>query len=182
MYQAYAFLAEGFEEVECLAVIDLLRRAGIDMKMVSVSGQKTVTGSHHIPIVCDTLLEETDFSSADLLFLPGGGLGTKNLTAHEGLAQILKAHAAKGNLLSAICAAPSVLGLLGLLNGKKATCYPGFEEKLEGAIYQKDGVVADGNIVTARGLGFAIDLGLKLIALIIDQATSDKIKSAIQYE
>lgn len=182
MNKAYAFLAEGFEEVECLSVVDLLRRAKIEVTMVSVTGEKAVTGSHHITVLADALFEEIDSSTADLLFLPGGVPGTPNLAAHEGLTKALKTHAANGKRLSAICAAPSVLGGLNLLQGKKATCYPGWEDKLTGASYQHDGVVTDGMVTTARGLGFAIDLGLELITLLADKETSDKIKSGIQYD
>lgn len=181
MSKVYAFLAEGLEEVECLSVVDLLRRAKIEVTMVSITGEKAVTGTHHITILADALFEEIDINAADLLFLPGGVPGTPNLAAHEGLAKALQTYAAEGKRLAAICAAPSVLGGLNLLNGKKATCYPKWEDKMTGAVYQHDGVVTDGMITTARGLGFAIDLGLELITLLADKETSDKIKTGIQY-
>lgn len=181
MNQIYAFLAEGFEEVECLAVVDLLRRAKFDVTLVSITGEKAVTGTHHITVLADALFEEVDPIKADLFFLPGGVPGTPNLAAHKGLAEALKNHAANGKRLAAICAAPSILGGLNLLNGKKATCYPGWEDKLLGAICQSDGVVTDGNITTAKGLGFAMELGFELISLMADQKTSDTIKSNIQY-
>lgn len=182
MKQIYAFLAEGFEEVECLAVVDLLRRAKFEVSLVSITNEKAVTGSHHITVLADALFEEIDPDKADLLFLPGGVPGTPNLAAHQGLANLLKTHAANGKRLAAICAAPSILGGLNLLNDKKATCYPGWEDKLIGATCQSDGVVTDGMITTAKGLGFALDLGLELIALMADPETSDKIKSSIQYQ
>ncbi len=181
MNQIYAFLAEGFEEVECLAVVDLLRRANLEVTLISITGEKPVTGAHHITILADALFEEIDPQKADLLFLPGGVPGTPNLAAHKGLTEALKTHAQNGKRLAAICAAPSILGTLHLLNGKKATCYPGWEDKLIGASYQPDGIITDGNITTAKGLGFAIDLGLELITLMVDQKTSDTIKSSIQY-
>lgn len=182
MNRIYAFLAEGFEEVECLAVVDLLRRAKFEVSLVSVTGKKAVTGSHQITVLADALFEEVDIEAADLLFLPGGVPGTPNLAAHTGLTDALQHHAAKGKRLAAICAAPSVLGGLNLLNGKKATCYPGWEDRLIGAVCQPDGVVTDGMVTTARGLGFAIDLGLELISLLADRDTSDEIKSKIQYD
>ena len=181
MSQIYAFLAEGFEEVECLAVVDLLRRAKLQVSLISITGEKAVTGSHHITVLADALFEETNLSNADLLFLPGGVPGTPNLAAHKGLTDALKNHAANGKRLAAICAAPSILGGLNILKNKKATCYPGWEDKLTDAIYQPKGVVTDGTITTAKGLGFAIDLGLELISLLLDKETSEKIKSGIQY-
>lgn len=182
MNSIYAFLAEGFEEVECLFVVDLLRRAKFDVTLVSITGEKAVTGAHHITVLADVLFEEIDLTKADLLFLPGGVPGTPNLAAHKGLMEALKNHAANGKRLAAICAAPSILGMLNLLNGKKATCYPGWEDKLIGAICQPDGVVTDGLVTTARGLGFAMDLGLELISLMADPKTADDIKAKIQYD
>lgn len=177
----YAFLATGLEEVECLGVVDILRRAGIEVKLVSVTGESMVTGSHNITIQADALIEEVDFSKADLLFLPGGVPGTPNLAACMLLCEQLKEFAAEGKRLAAICAAPSVLGQLGLLEGKRATCYPGWEDRLTGAIHVSDGVVTDGNITTARGLGFAIDLGLELARLLSGEALSKQIRDGIQY-
>lgn len=181
MSKVYAFMADGLEEVECLAVVDILRRGSVIVELVSISDHREVTGAHGITVMADRLLTETDVSDADLLFLPGGGGGTKLLGACAALAQELFRAAEKGKRLAAICAAPSVLGGLGLLKGKRATCYPGFEDKLIGADRVKDGVVTDGNITTARGLGFAIDLGLELIRLLVDEKTSLEVKDAIQY-
>lgn len=182
MSKVYAFLAEGLEEVECLAAVDVMIRAGIEVKLISVTGQLEVTGSHHITIKTDLLFEQIRPEKADVLFLPGGMPGTRNLQAHEGLSQALQSAVREGRRVAAICAAPSVLGGLGLLNGKMATCFPGFEDKLEGAIYTKQGVVTDGLITTARGLGYALDLGLELVSLLIDKKTAQKIKCAIQYD
>lgn len=177
----YAFLATGLEEVECLGVVDILRRAGIEVKLVSVTGESMVTGSHNITIQADALIEKVDFSKADLLFLPGGASGTRNLAACGLLCEQLKVFAAEGKRLAAICAAPSVLGQLGLLEGKRATCYPGWEDRLTGAIHVSDGVVTDGNITTARGLGYAIDLGLELVGRLAGAEVSQQIRDAIQY-
>lgn len=181
MKKVFAFLADGFEEVEALAVIDLLKRAKIDTVMVSIMDTLTVTGAHKIQVIADKLYSEIDYKEADLLFLPGGGTGTKNLKAHKELADALLDFAADDTKrIAAICAAPSVLGLLNILNGKKAVCYPGFEEQLLGAKVVTDGVVTDGRITTAKGMGVSIELGLELIKLLVDKETADTIKEQIQ--
>lgn len=181
MAKVYAFLAEGLEEVECLSVVDVLRRSGVDVTMVSVTGSREVTGAHGIRFMADALFGESDPAGADVLFLPGGMPGTGHLKAHEGLgAAILQANK-QGRRLAAICAAPSVLGQLGLLKGRTATCYPGVEGQLYGVSYTSQGVVTDGNITTARGLGFALDLGLELIRLLQGPQQAQKIASSIQY-
>ncbi len=178
----FAFVAPGLEEVECLAVVDVLRRCGVNVTMISITQERTVTGSHNISIVTDCVISEADWSAADCLFLPGGLPGTTNLSECQLLCEKLKEFAACGKYVSAICAAPSVLGQLGILNGKKATCYPGWEHTLIGASCQRDGVVTDGNVITARGLGYALDLGLELGALFAGREVSDAVKQGIQYE
>ncbi len=180
-FMVYAFLATGLEEVECLGVVDILRRGDIEVKLVSVTGEKLVTGSHNITIQADALIADVDFAQAELLFLPGGVPGTPNLAACQVLCTQLKEFAAAGKGLAAICAAPSVLGQLGLLEGKQATCYPGWEEQLTGAITVGNGVVTDGNVTTARGLGYAIDLGLELVRRLKGAELAQEIKDAIQY-
>lgn len=182
MAKVLAFLADGSEEVESLAVLDVLVRAGIDVTLVSVTGKREVVTSHNVHIVTDALIEEVDLKGADVLFIPGGLPGTTNMMAHEGLCRALTEVAEDGRRVAAICAAPSVLGQLGLLKGKKATCYPGFEDKLAGAEYTKTGVVTDGNITTARGLGYGLDLGLELVALLEGKEKAAQIKAAIQYD
>ena len=180
MAKVYAVVADGREEVDCLAVCDCLRRAKVDVKLVSIMGRKMVTGSHGFKIEADSLFEEiTD--DADVLFLPGGLAGTNNLKAHEGLAEMLKAHATAGKRLAAICAAPSILGEFGLVKGHRATCYPGFETKMEGADCRGDGIITDRLISTGRGMGWAIDLGLELIKLLVSEEEAERIKAAIQY-
>lgn len=181
MGKVYAFMADGMEEVECLAVVDMLRRAGIPTVTVSVMGTKTVTGAHQVTLQADTIFEEEDFLDADVLFLPGGVPGTPNLAAHAGLIELLKRHAAAGGRMAAICAAPSVLGDLGLLEGRQATCYPGWEQHLHGAIYTRQGVVTDGPVSTARGVGFAIDLGLELVRVLQGEEKFLQIKGGIQH-
>ncbi len=182
MALVYAFLAEGLEEVECLATADVLTRAGVHVKLISITGKKEVRGSHGFSIRADALLEETDLDRADVLFLPGGMPGTKHLMECGPLCDALvRAHGA-GKRLAAICAAPSVLGRLGLLKDKKATCYPGFEDSLAGAKLTGAGVITDGNVTTARGLGYALDLGLELVALLLGHPAAQRVKEAIQYD
>ena len=181
MSRVYAFMAEGFEEVECLSVVDILRRGGVEVTMVSIGEDREVTGSHQITVKADKLFSEVNCKEADLLFLPGGVPGTPNLRAHEGLCQALREAAAEGRRLAAICAAPSILGELHLLEGREATCYPGWEGKLLGAKHVNDGVVTDKNVTTGRGMGYGVDLGLELVRILVDEAASEDLKEAIQY-
>ena len=143
MAKSLIFLASGYEEVEMLTVVDMLRRAGTIIDMVSVTDTIEVTGSHNITIKADKLFAEADFDNADMLILPGGMPGTNNLLAYKPLTDKLTEFNNAGKFVAAVCAAPSVLGALGILNGKNATCFPGFEEKLTGANYQKKPVVRD---------------------------------------
>lgn len=182
MAQVYAFLAPGLEEVECLATVDVLIRAGIKVELVTVTDCLEVTGSHNITVKADCKLKDVKWDEAQVLFLPGGMPGTNNLAeCRELTSHLVEAYHA-GKRLAAICAAPSVLGGLGLLRGKKATCYPGFEDQLLGAEYQKAGVVTDGCVTTARGLGYALDLGLELVGILADDETAKRIKASIQYD
>lgn len=181
MAKVYAFLAEGLEEVECLAVADVLRRSGVEVTLVSVTGKREVTGSHAIGLKADALFEDVKPDEADVLFLPGGMPGTNNLKAHEGLREAIWRANKQGRRVAAICAAPSILGDMGLLKGRTATCYPGFEDQLTGVSYTSQGVVTDGNITTARGLGFALDMGLELIRLLQGPQQAQKTAAAIQY-
>lgn len=182
MSKVYTFFATGYEEVEALTVVDLLRRAGMEVNMVSVTGEDSVTGSHGISINMDSKFDDNDYSDGDVFFLPGGMPGTTNLLAHEGLCKLLVAKNNEGKRLAAVCAAPSVYGQLNLLNGKCATCYPGFEDKLVGANVVTDSVVTDGNITTSRGMGTSIDLGLELITLLCDEEKAIAIGKGIIYK
>ncbi|MCR5743237.1 MAG: DJ-1/PfpI family protein [Lachnospiraceae bacterium] len=183
MAEVYAFLADGFELVECLAVVDVLRRGRVDIQTVSITGNRVVTCSHGVPVTADKLWEEIDASDAKMLFLPGGKKGTDSLAVFKPLIDALKKAAADPDRrVAAICAAPSVLGQNGLLVGRECTCYPGFEDKLIEAEYvPHKGVVTDGNITTARGMGVSTDMGLELLALLRDRALSDTIKAQIQH-
>ena len=182
MAKAGIFFAEGYEEIEALTVVDLCRRAGVEIQMISVTGEGSVAGSHGICVKMDALLTEVDFGQLDMLILPGGMPGTAHLAAHKELGEALVKAVSEERRVAAICAAPSVLGGLGLLKGKKATCYPGFEDKLTGAEYTSQGVITDGLVTTARGLGYALDLGLELLGLLDSRENAAKIKASIQYD
>lgn len=163
MSRVCVFFATGFEEIEALAVVDLLRRESIETDMVSIMEDRTVEGSHHISVVTDKLLNEVDFESTDVIVLPGGGVGTKNLEACEPLMQQVDAFVKEGKTVCAICAAPSILGHRGHLQGKKAIAYPGFEKELTGAEVVYEPAVTDGKIITGRGMGCAVDFGLAIV-------------------
>ena len=182
MEKAYVFLADGFEEIEGLTVVDILRRAGADTQTVSVMGRKEITGSHRITLQADPVFEETSFEDGTLFVLPGGMPGTKHLGAHEGLTSLLKKAAAEGKRVAAICAAPSVLGDLGLLEGKHAACYPGFEDRLKGAQVEFTPVVTDGNITTSRGMGIAIPFALSLAAQLTGAEKAEELAKGIIYK
>ncbi len=151
MAKVYEFIANGSEEIEALTVVDVLRRAGVDTVTVSITGSKEVTMSHGVKIFCDTTIEDADLSDADMLLLPGGLPGATNLNEHEGVRRAMLQQWEKGGKVGAICAAPLVLGSLGILRGKKATCYPGFEYQMTGAEYTADVFTVDGNVITGCG-------------------------------
>lgn len=177
MKTIFVFLTTGFEEIEAMAIVDVLRRAELDVKTVSLTGNKTVVASHGVPIVADLLFEEVDFPKAEMLVLPGG---TPKYNDHEGLKKEVLAFANKGEKVAAICASPMVLGGLGLLNGKNATCYPGFEQYLAGANLQtSEAVVVDGNITTGRGPGLTIDFTLKLVELVAGKEKRDAVAAGL---
>ncbi len=180
MSKVNMFFATGFEEVEALTVVDLLRREDIEINMVSVTGEMEVTGAHGITVKMDKLFEEID-DSADMLILPGGMPGTLNLKAHEGLVKLLKAYDSAGKYLAAICAAPTVFGELGMLRDRHATCYPGMEEGLVGATPLVDNVVRDDHFITSRGLGTAIDFALAIVEVLKDDVTAETLASKIVY-
>ena len=181
MNRTGVFLAEGLEEIEGLTVVDILRRAGIEVTTISISDKKEVTGSHKITVLADKLFSEVDFQELDGIVLPGGMPGTINLGEHFGVNEVIKTYAAEGKLVAAICAAPSVLGLAGLLEGKRATSYPGFEEKMRGAICCMEKVVQDENIITSRGMGTAIPFALALTAYFLGQEKAEEIEKSILY-
>lgn len=178
----YTMLADGFEEVEALAVVDVLKRTDIDVKMVSIMEQIWVKGAHGIPVSADILFHKADFDKCDMIFLPGGMPGTLNLKKHKGLTEQIRNFESSGRKLAAICAAPSILGEMGLLEGKQAICFPGFEDSLKGAEITNERVVVDGNIFTSKGMGTAIDLGLEIVKYLISEEKSEELAKTIQYK
>ncbi|MBR2354718.1 MAG: DJ-1/PfpI family protein [Clostridia bacterium] len=174
----YMFLAEGFEEVEALAPLDLMRRAGLSVVTVGIGG-KQITGAHGITVLSD--LADTDYAdqNPDMIFLPGGMPGTLNLAASQTVLNAIRQADANGRYIAAICAAPSILGDLGLLKGKQATCYPGFEDRLRGAIPSEKTVVLDGSILTAKGMGVATDMGLTIVELLCGKEKADALRHAV---
>lgn len=181
MKKVYIFLAEGFEDIEALTVVDLMRRAGIEICTVSVSGKRILTTSHGVELKSDLLFEETDFSDADMLVLPGGMPGTKYLAGHKPLSELLVSFHNKGGRIGAICAAPTVLSSLGLLKGRRATAYPARLSELDCAEKSVEKVVTDGSLTTSRGLGTAIDFSLSLIEQLLGRERADEIASSIVY-
>ncbi len=181
MSKVCVFFAEGYEEIEALTVVDLLRRAGIETKMVSVTGEKSVTSSHKVTVETDAVLSEVDFSQVDMIVLPGGMPGTKNLEACAPLMEQVDAFYEAGKYVAAICAAPSILGHKGMLKGKTACSFPEFESHLEGAQVSKRSVEKDGKIITARGMGCAIDFGLAIVAEFLGQERADALAEKIVY-
>ena len=179
--KVYIFLADGFEDIEGLTVVDLMRRADIDIKTVSIKKSKEITTSHGITMLTDLTFAETDFSDADMLVLPGGMPGTNYLRDHEGLAELLKKQYEAGKWVAAICAAPSVFGGLGFLKDRKATSYPGCLDGIPVGEYTEEPVAVDGNVVTSRGVGTAIAFALKLIEVLISKEKADEIAASIVY-
>lgn len=181
MEKVYVFFANGTEEIEGLTVVDLLRRADIPTEMVSVEEGREVMGSHNIPIKTDLCLNEMELDKAAMLVIPGGMPGTMNLLKNQELRTAIQQFQEEDKMLGAICAAPIVLGAAGVLNDKKATCYPGYEEKLTGAVYTEQAVVCDGNIITSRGLGTAIEFALAIVSHFKGKDAAGQLQQAILY-
>ena len=179
MKKVFIFLADGFEEIEAIAPIDILRRAELDVITVSISDSKTVTGAHGIKVEADQLFTETTFGENDYYVLPGGYDGMLNLSAHQGVNELLKKQHSEGKKLAAICASPSVLGKLGILEGKEAICYPGFEGKLTGATISKKSVVEDGNVITGKGPGVAVQFALKIVESLKGKETASQVSDSL---
>lgn len=181
----YLFLAPGFEEVEALTPADYLRRCELELKLVGVGG-KNITGSHGITVTCDMTAEEAAAAAAEqlpeMIILPGGMPGTRNLEQSETVTKIITDCYQAGKKIAAICAAPSVLGHMGLLNGKRAVCFPGFEQELSGAEIVSEPVVADGNTITSKGAGTANHFAFALVASLLGQERADSLKAALQWE
>ncbi len=175
----YVFLANGFEEVEAITPIDYLRRCDLDVKTVSVES-KTVTGAHGISVVCDITENEVELSDLTAVILPGGMPGTVNLQQSSIVKRCLEKCNESGGIIAAICAAPSILGEYGLLRGRKATCYPGFEDKLEGAQYVDEPAVRSGNVITSRGAGCANQFAFEIIKALCSEQKANEISDSIR--
>lgn len=173
MKSVYLFLITGFEEIEAVATIDTLRRAGINVKTVSLTSDKTVIGGHDIPVTADIRFGETDYSDAEMLVVPGG---TVAFNDHAGLKNLIESFYSQGRRIAAICASPIIFGTSGILKGKKATCYPGFEKYLEGATLRTDlAVVTDGVVTTGRGPGLTIEFALELVEILTGKEKRDEV-------
>jgi len=175
----YLFLANGFEEIEALAPVDILRRGGKEVCTVSITDKLLVTGARGIPVMADKTIKDINPDDGEMFILPGGLPGADNLEACKPLCDMIVKANNQGKFVCAICAAPKILGKLGIVNGKKATCYPGYEDTLTGAEIAGTGVAVDGNVVTANGMGSSIEFALALLSLVSDNA--DKIAKGILY-
>ncbi len=176
----YVFLAQGFEEMEAVAPIDLLRRAGCDVQTVAVGSSRTVVGSHGIPMTADITTAEVKTDSLEAVILPGGMPGTLHLEADATVQAMIDTAVSRQLVIGAICAAPSILGHKGLLDGKKAVCFPGFEHALRGAQVVSSTVVTDGRFVTAKGAGAATEFGLALVNLLVSPEKARELREGIQ--
>ncbi|MCI5857568.1 MAG: DJ-1/PfpI family protein [Agathobacter sp.] len=176
------FMADGCEEIEGLTVVDIMRRVGIEIVMISISAKREVTSSHKVTFMADATKDKVDYEALDGIVLPGGMPGTLNLGADETVTRVVREFAAAGKLVAAICAAPSVLGQEGVLKGMRATCHPGFEEKLIGAEWLEQPVVRDGNIITSRGMGTAILFSLEIVNYFLGQEAVAKVCTGLVYD
>lgn len=179
MGTVYVFFADGFEEIEAFTAIDVLRRAGLNVEMVTVTDEEVVMGAHDVPVVCDSFFNGNDFKDADMVLLPGGMPGADTLSKHEGLKALVSEFVKADKPIAAICAAPMVLGKMGYLKGKKVTCYPGFEQYLTGATCTGAQVEKDGNIITGIGPGGAMDFALAVVELLVGADKVAELKEAM---
>ena len=175
------FMADGCEEIEGLTVVDIVRRAKLEMTTISITDKKEVTSSHNVTFFADAIASEVNFDEYDAVVLPGGMPGTLNLGASEIVNEVVKKFAAEGKIVAAICAGPSVLGAAGVLEGRHATCHPGFEPKLTGAETCEDAVVVDGNIITSRGMGTAIPFAFEIVRYFTDDETVEHVRQGLVY-
>jgi 4-methyl-5(b-hydroxyethyl)-thiazole monophosphate biosynthesis len=182
MHKVLVHFADGFEEIEALTPVDVLRRAGCIVTMVSVTGRKEVSSTRGVTIITDKLFEEVDYAAADMIVLPGGQPGADNLDKHEGLRKKILEFDVQGKWLAAICAAPLVLGNLGILNGKKATCYPGTESYMAGATCTSHPVQVDGKIITGKGPGAALSFSLELVNRLIGLQKVEELRAKMMIE
>ncbi len=181
MSKALMLMADGFETVEALMSVDILRRSGVELVMASISDKCEVVSAHNVKIQADSLLSEVDPMDFDCVILPGGMPGTLHLGDSKEVEETLAKMSEAGKILAAICAAPSVLGKYGYLQGKNACCYPGMEDKLTGAKTNTNPVNVDGKVITSRGLGTATEFAFALVEALVGKAKVDELKKAIVY-
>lgn len=182
MSKVSIFFGTGFEEIEALTVVDILRRAGIETDMVSITDQRSVTSSHNVTVATDKLIEEVDFDQLDMIVLPGGMPGTKNLEACDTLMKQVDTFFENGKWIAAICAAPTIFGHRGILKGKKGCCFPGMQDELDGAEVSYEKVVVDGKVITSRGMGTALEFALKLLEVLTDESTAIEMAKKVVYK
>jgi 4-methyl-5(b-hydroxyethyl)-thiazole monophosphate biosynthesis len=177
----YVHFADGFEEIEALSTVDILRRAGEDVQMVSIMGRKNVTATHGVEVVCDILFEEADYENCDMIVFPGGMPGVTYLDEHEGIGEVVLDFAAKGKLIGAICAAPLILYHKGLIDGKNIICFPDFNDQLTKANIDTSGALAirDGNIITSRGPATAMAFALELVKALLGEEKAAAVASRL---
>ena len=178
----YVFLATGFEDIEAIAPVDIMRRAGLKVQTVSITGERVVMSAHGVGITSDILLQEVDFGKAEMLVLPGGLPGSTNLDACQPLTRAIKQHFETGGAIAAICAAPLVFGHLGLLKGRLATCYPGVDSELRGANYTAAIVEHYGNIITGKGPAAAFEFGYTIVDYFLGEGASLPLRQGMIYK
>lgn len=181
MKKVYEFISNGSEEVEALIPVDVLRRAGVDIQIVSTTGEEVITTSHGVRIICDALIEDIDTSDADLLMIPGGLPGAENLCNHPLVREAIQRQYEAGKLVSAICAGPMIFGSLGISKGKRCTCYPGFEDHLDGATYTEELVTVDGNVITGEGPAATFPYAYTLCEILCGKQTAEALKEGMMY-
>lgn len=179
MGTVYVFFADGFEEIEALTIVDVLRRANLKLEMISVTDEDVVTGAHDIPVICDARFEGYNFDDAEMLVLPGGMPGADTLGKHEGLCLLIREFVESSKPIAAICAAPFVLGKMGLLKGKMVTCYPGFEQYLEGTESTGSMVEKDGNLITGLGPGAAMKFSFAIVEMLVGKEKARELSEAM---
>jgi 4-methyl-5(b-hydroxyethyl)-thiazole monophosphate biosynthesis len=182
MKRVFIHLANGFEEVEAITPVDVLRRAGCEVTLVSVTGKREVTSARGLAVQSDRLFEDMDYSQADVILFPGGQPGSDNLTKHEGLKKLIPEFHRQGKMIAAICAAPMVLANAEILEGKRVTCFPGTESRLKGAICTGNAVEIDGNIITGKAAGAAMTFSLALTELLVGKSKADELKKIMYVE
>ena len=181
MAKVYEFLSNGTEEVEALIPVDVLRRAGVEVVLVSTTGNQVINTSHGVNIVADAMIEDIDPSDADLLMIPGGLPGSVNLCNHPLVREMIKAQYDAGKLVSAICAGPMIFGSLGISEGKRCTCYPGCEENLGNATYTAELVTVDGNVITGEGPAASFPYAYKLCEILCGKETAQGLMDGMMY-